>query len=404
MRLFDRKHEAMPRETLGQFQLERVQALVARLKRNVRRYRETLGDLKLESLAELPRLPMTEPEHLVAAFPYGMFALPLAEVIRLHSTVGPRGRPLVIGHTRNDLTHWGRLAARQLTAAGATSHDVIQICYEGGVFRGGTGYTMGAEHIEASVIPEDPFHIEYQLAMLQNYRVTVLITTPSNARDLAELLAAKRIDPQSLSLRVVLLSRPVSGAERADLETGLFAKVRCNFGLAEILDPGFCVQCAQGRFHVNEDHFLAECVGGELVVTTLCREAMPLLRYRTRVSCSLRAERCPCGRTGIVIEPGERLDGRLRVDETLLYPEQIADVLAGTRAAGEPFQIEIADRRVVILLQVTPRLFGDAVRVLGDLQQHIEAEFLARLGVKAEVRYVGRLGAGGVPGRAAGHS
>ena len=385
MRLFDRKHEAMPRELLSQFQLERMQALLARLKRNVRRYRELLGELRIDSLSDLGRLPMTEPEDLVAAFPYGMFALPLAEVIRLYSAVGPRGKPVVIGHTRNDLIQWGRLAARQLTAAGATSHDVIQICQEGSMLR---GYAMGAEQIEAAVIPEDPFHIEYQLAMLQNYRVTVLVTTPSNARELAELLAAKRLDPQSLSLRVVLLSRPVSASERDDLHAGLFAKVRCNFGVAEILDPGLCVECAQGRFHVNEDHFLVECVDGELIVTTLCREAMPLLRYRARVGCSLRQERCACGRTGVVLEPGERRDGRLRVSEMPLYREQIAEVLGGTRAAGEPFEVEITDRKVVIMLRVTPRLFGDTIRVLGDLKREIEGEFMTRLGVEAEVQYL----------------
>jgi len=387
MRIFDRKYETLPREELDQLQLERAQALLARIRRNVRRYREQIGDIRLDSLADLARMPVIAPEDLAAAFPYGMFALPLREVIRLHSAVGPEGQQLVIGHTRNDLTHWGRLVARQLAAAGVTANDVIQICFEPGILKGATGYTLGAEMLEASVIPEDPFHIEYQLTMLQNYRVSVLITTPSNARELADLLAAGHADPQSLSLRTVLLSRPVSGQERQELKTGLFADIRCNFGVAEILDPGFCVQCDAGHYHANEDQFIVETLNGELLVTTLCREAMPLLRYATRIACALRRDKCPCGRTGVIIEPGERTDGRLRVNEMPIYPRQISEVLARTRAAGQPFQVDISERRIGIALTVTPGLFSDTMRALIDLKKEIETEFQERLGIEAEVSF-----------------
>jgi phenylacetate-CoA ligase len=388
MSMLDVKRETMSRDQMSQVQIERLQALLARLKRNVRRYRELLGDARIDSLTDLPALPATSAEDLVAAFPYGMFALPLREVIRLHSVVGPAGRQLAIGHTRNDLVHWGRLAARQMAAAGVTAHDVILICFEAGVFKGATGYTLGAEVIEASVIPEDPFHVDYQLAMLQNYRATVLITSPTNARKLVDLLRNRRIDPQSLALRAVLLSRPVSAQEREDLRAGLFADVRCNFGVSEILDPGLCVECEAKRFHVNEDQFLVECEGGELLVTTLCREAMPLLRYRTQVACALRRERCPCGRTGVILEPGDRLDGRLRVNEMPLYPEQISDVLAHTRAVGHRFRTEISERGIVIYLGMTGALMGDTIRSLQGLEQIVKWEFHERLGIDAEVRYV----------------
>ena len=388
MKILDRNYETMPANELAHFQLERLQALLARLKRNVRRYRELMGDTRVESLADLSRLPITTPEDLVAAFPYGMFALPLREVIRLHSTVGPEGRQLLIGHTRNDLRHWGRLIARQLAAAGATAHDVLQICFQAGISGKALGYLLGAEMIEASVISEDHFHIEYQLAMLQNCRATVLVTTPTDARALLELLGKRRIDPHSLNLRVVLLSRPVSAVEREEIATGLSAGVWSSFGIDEILDPGLCVECSKGRFHVNEDQFLVEIQDGELLVTTLCREAMPLLRYRTRTACEIRREPCDCGRTGVILQPGERLDGRFRVNERPLYAAQIAGVLAQTPAAGYPFHLDISERRVLVSVEITPDVFVDTMGALAELKYTIQSEFLARLGIEVKVQYV----------------
>lgn len=387
MTIFDPANEALRPDLREQVQLERLQALLARVRRNVRRYREQLGDLRLESLADVERLPFTSPEDLVHAFPYGMFALPLREVIRLHSAVGPGGRQLVVGHTRNDLGHWARLAARQLVAAGVNSSDVIQICFGGGFFGQSLGCLLGAELIEASVIPEDTFHMEYQLEVLRNYRANVLITTPTNAQDLVEMLGTRGIDPQSLHLKTLILTRPVTAEQRDRLHTGLFADVRCNFGVSEILNPGLCVECEKGHLHVNEDHFLVEIVDGELVVTTLTREAMPLLRYRSRVSATIERRKCACGRTGVIVTPGPRLDGRLRVNEMPLYEPQIAEVLAKTKAAGQPFTVEISERSLSVAVEISEQFFGDQMRVLADLREEIQAEFLSRLGIHVEVRY-----------------
>lgn len=388
MTVFDPKNEKLRADVLEQIQLERLQALLARLKRNVRRYRELLGDTVVSAVVDVTRLPLTTAADLLAAFPYGMFALPLREVARLHSAVGPGGRQLVCGFTRNDLDTAGRLVARQLVAAGVTANDVLQVCF-GGIFLGQSlNYKRGAELIEAAVIPEDTLHTEYQLEILKSYRTTVLITSPANARDIMELMRHQRMDPQALHLRTLLLTRPVSAMEREALEVGLFAKVRCNFGIEEVMDPGFCVECEDGHLHVNEDHFLAEAVDGELVVTTLTREAMPLLRYRTRVGCSLRREKCGCGRTGTIVVPGARLDGGLRVNEMPLYREQIEAVLAKTRLAGQPFRLEIAERHITVAVEITDSLFMDEMRRFVDLRQDVQTEFLARLGVRAEVRYV----------------
>ncbi len=392
MNLFDPRNESLERERLEQFQLERLQALLARLKRNVRRYRETLGDVRLASLEDLAGLPVTEPDDLTAGFPYGMFALPLREVMRLHSIVGPSGKQLVIGHTRNDLTHWGRLVARQFSAIGINAHDVMQIYFAPGAFEAAFGFMRGAETIEASVAPDDPFHIEYQLATLINYRVTVLITTPGNAFQLAALMDRAGRAPQDLPLRHVVLSRPVSAEERERLRSDLFADVTCAFGVDEILNPGLCVECAHGRQHVNEDQFLVETRDSELLVTTLCREAMPLLRYATRIAGDLCREECPCGRTGIVVRPRGRLDNRLLINETPLYREQIETVLAGTAAANHDFTLETSERGVVVSILVTADLFRDTMRELLDLKETIIRELAARLGIPADVRFRDRVG------------
>lgn len=366
MNTFDRRYELMPRPELEQLQLERLQALLARLRRNVRRYREKLADARVESLADLARLPFTTPEEMAASFPYGMFAFPLREVIRLHSTLGPEGSPLVIGHTRNDLAQWGRLVARQLVASGITANDVVQVSLGGAVHAGASGYVLGAELIGASVIAEDPLHIDYQLAMLQNYRPTILITNPTNARALSRTLERRRVDPQSLHLRTVLLSRPVDQETRQQLAAGLFAAVQCNFGVGEILDPGLCVECAAGQLHVHEDQFLAEVCAGELIITTLGREAMPLLRYQTRIAAELRRDKCACGRTAALLRAGPRLDARLRVQETSFYTRQIAGILAQTRAAGHRFRLEASEQHLLVAIEISETLFAGTLSAAED--------------------------------------
>jgi len=388
MRCFDSRNEMMPREELEQFQLERLQSLVTRIRRNVRQAKTRISDKQIESLAELSEISPLTPDELVENAPYGMFALPLREVIRLQSAIGPNGSQLVIGHTRNDLINWGRLVARQLVAAGVTAHDVIQICFVDGTFEKALGCLLGAELIEASVIPQEPFHIDLQLAMMQNYRATVLITTPSNAIDLASLLKEKGIEPQALQLKSIILSRLVTPDEKQEIESGLMADVYSLFGIGEVLDPGICVQCEEGCRHINEDQFIAEIQDGELLITTLCREAIPLLRYRTGISAEIRRVECPCGRTGAMLVPGERLDNRLLINETPVYEVQIRDILAATIGKEHPFQLEITGRKLVIHLEITRSFFSDKMRELSGVKEHLQSELLNRLGIESEIIYV----------------
>jgi len=396
MSVFDRRNEMMPRAELEQVQLERLQALVARLRPNVRRYRERLTEARVESLADLGRLCFTTPEDMVESFPYGMFAFPLREIIRLYSTLGPEGRPLVTGHTRNDLTQWGRLAARQLAAAGVTANDVVQVSLGRTADSSAAGYVLGAELLEASVIAEDPLHMDYQFEILKNYRPTFLITTPTHAVELTRTMESRRMDPQSLQLRAVILSRPVAQDLREQLASGLFASIKCNFGVPEVLDPGLTLECEAGRMHEQEDQFLPEIQDGELVITTLGREALPLLRYRTRVSAVLQRDKCPCGRCGAVIQPGPRLDQQLRVNEIEFYTREVSEVLEQTRAAGNAIRLEAGERRLVVNVEMSERLFAKALTSPAESKREIESEIFTRLGIEAEVRYVQPKGRGEV--------
>jgi phenylacetate-CoA ligase len=388
MSVFDPRNEMMPRAELEQLQLERLQALVTRLRRNVRRYREKLADARVESIPDVERLPFTSPEDMVESFPYGMFAFPLREIIRLYSILGPEGRPLVTGHTRNDLTQWGRLAARQLAAAGVTANDVVQVSLGRMADSSSAGYVLGAELLEASVIAEDPQHMDYQFEILKNYRPTFLVTTPTHAVELTRTMEKRRMDPQSLQLRAVILSRPVPKELRDQLAAGLFAVIKCNFGIPELLNPGVTLECEHGQMHVQEDQFLPEIQNGELILTSLGREALPLLRYRTRVSATLHQERCSCGRAGAVLQPGARLDQQLRVSEIEFYAGQISEVLEQTRAAGNAIRLEAGERRLTVMVEMSERLFATALTSPAESKREIESEIFARLGIEAEVQYV----------------
>ena len=387
MDTFDPRLENMSRRDLEQTQLERLQALIARLKRSVRHYHDKLGDVRVTDLAALRELPLTGPEDLAAAFPYGMLALPLREVMRIQATVGPGGAQLVSGYTRNDLVQWGRLVARQYAAASISSHDVIQVAVDGGALPGAHGYELGAEQLCASVVAEDPYCVEHQLELLRNYRATVLVTTPTRAAALAALMAAEGVDPHALSLQAILLSRPIAEAEREALKQALFVEVRNGFGVQEVIDPGLCVEYAEGRLHINEDHFLAEIVDNELVLTTLCREAMPLLRYRTRMGASLSREDCRCGRTGVVVTPRLRLDNRCLVGERWIDRAQVVNLLDRTPLRGHETKIVMTANTVVVTVVLTNELFQDTVRSLEALQTAVAARFLSELGIVCELRF-----------------
>ena len=317
MTIWDPRNETMPREDLDQLQLERLQTTLNRVHRSVAFYRGRFGEQGFDpgdfrSLDDLRRLPFTTRAELAQHHPYGLFAVPLREVVRLHAaSTATGGRQVVVGHTARDIRTWGELVARVLVAGGVTRDDVVQIAFDYGIFPDGFGFHYGAERIGASVIPTSAARIAHQLEIMRDYRSTVLIAPPSVARSLADHLVTESIDPKTLFLRVGVFSAEFWGEPlRRDLESRLAIRAADAYAVGEVMGPGVAGECAaRAGLHLQEDHFLAEIVDpatgavlppgatGELVLTTLTREAFPLIRYRTGDLTSLDPALCACGRT-----------------------------------------------------------------------------------------------------------
>jgi len=294
MKLWDPLHETMPREDLAQLQLEKLQATLNRVYKNVTHYRKmfsTLGIIPedIQSLADLSHLPFTNKDDLRQNYPYGMFAVPLREVVRIHSSSGTSTKPIVVGYTKNDIRTWSNLAARFMTAAGVTSDDLVQIAFLYGLYTGAFGIHYGAEAIGASVIPMSTGNTEKQVMIMQDYRSTVLVCTPSYAVTLVDFMERHGIDPKGLTLRVGLFGgEPWSEALRKEIEDRLAITATDNYGVSEVMGPGIAGEClCKNGMHLFEDAFLPEIIDpatgqnlppgsiGELVLTTLSREAFP---------------------------------------------------------------------------------------------------------------------------------
>src|SRR5512137_746366 len=293
--IWDQSHECMPREELEQLQLERLQAALNRAYKNVTCYRRRFDELGIvpedvQSLTDLRRLPFTIKDDLRLNYPYGMFAVPLREVVRIHSSSGTTGKPTVVGYTRNDLKTWSNLVARFMTAVGVTHDDVVQIAFGYGMFTGAFGLHYGAETIGASVIPMGAGNTEKQIMIMQDYKTTVLVGTPSYAITIADKMEKMGVDPKALSLKVGLFGgEPWSEAMRREIEGRLCLIATDNYGLSEIIGPGVAGECIhKDGMHIFEDSFLPEIIDpdtgtvlppgsiGELVLTTLNKEALPL--------------------------------------------------------------------------------------------------------------------------------
>jgi len=318
--------ERMTREALEQLQLERLQSTLYRVGTHVPFYRRKFEELQLDydnfrDLRDLRKLPFTTKQDLRDNYPYGLFAVPLRDVVRVHSSSGTTGVATVVGYTRNDIKNWSNLVARVLTAAGVTADDVIQIAFGYGLFTGGFGLHYGAERIGASVIPISSGNTKRQIQIMQDFKTTALVCTPSYALIIADTLMEMGINPSGLSLRVGLFgAEPWSEAMRREINEKLSIVATDNYGLSEVMGPGVAGECREcNGLHINEDHFLVEVIDpvtlepvepgetGELVITTLTKEAFPMIRYRTRDLTRLLPEPCPCGRTFARME---RITGR----------------------------------------------------------------------------------------------
>ncbi|MFW6139454.1 MAG: phenylacetate--CoA ligase family protein, partial [Spirochaetota bacterium] len=294
MPIWNKKYETMPREQLEQEQIERLQQTLVRVYRRVSYYHELFNRIgfdpfEITTLDDLKKIPFTSKETLRLAYPYDMFAVPLREVVRMHSTSGTTGQPLVVGYTKNDIEHWSELTARVLYGGGVTREDILQICFPYGLFTGGFGFHYGAEKIGASVIPSSEADMYNQITIMKDYRTTAFVCAPTYAALIAETMEERSMTPAELCLRKALLgAEPWSEDFRTYLEETLAISVTDNYGLTEIMGPGVSFECRQKEgLHISEDHFIPEIIDpdteqvlpygekGELVLTTITKEAFP---------------------------------------------------------------------------------------------------------------------------------
>jgi phenylacetate-CoA ligase len=412
MQMWDPQAESLSRRDLEQIQLERLQASVNRAYKNVAFYYRRFHQLGLhpediQSLRDLSRLPFTTKDDLRDNYPYDMLAVPLREVVRLHASSGTTGKPTVCGYTAEDLKTWADLVARVLTAGGVTKDDLVQISFGYGLFTGAFGHHYGAERIGASVIPASVGNTERQVRIMQDFRTTALVGTPSYALHIAEVMEDLGVNPKGLSLRVGLFgSEPWSERMRQEIQTRLNLSATDNYGLSEVLGPGVSGECeCKNGLHLAEDHFLPEIVDpdsgeplppgseGELVLTTLTREAIPILRFRTRDITSLNPEPCACGRTLVRMKRVmHRTDDMLIIRGVNVFPSQVEAILAEIEGVQPHYQI-ILDRKGAlddfqILVEVSPQIFAGEVRILVEMEEFIRSRVGSELGVSPQVKLV----------------
>jgi phenylacetate-CoA ligase len=410
--IWDRRHECMPREEIEQLQLERLQSTLNRVYRNVAFYKRRFDQLKIspddiQNKSDLTRFPLTAKEDLRQSYPYGMFALTLRDVVRIHASSGVTGKSAVTGYTRNDLQHWSQLTARVLSAGGVTKDDVVQITFKYGLFTGAFGLHYGAELIGASVIPMSTGNTGKQMTIMQDYKTTALVSTPSYALFLARSIARQGIDPKSLSLKLGLFGgEPWSDSMRRDIEGSLFISATDNYGVSEVMGPGVAAECeCKNGLHIYEDHFIPEIIDpqtlktlpsgseGELVLTTLNKEAFPLVRYRTRDMTSLDYSPCACGRTLVRMKKVlRRSDDTLFIKGIKVFPSQIEAILMEAEGVEPHYQI-IADRLegadiLELKVEVTEDVFSDEIKSLQNIAAKIERKLREVIGVTAKVKLV----------------
>lgn len=397
--------EAMDRNEIEQLQLERLEATLNRVQRSVpfyqRRFAEAGFDPEgLRSLDDLRRLPFTEKRDLRDNHPYGMFAVPLRDVVRVHASSGTTGLATAVGYTKNDLRTWSDLVARVLVAGGVGKDDVVQVAFDYGLFTGAFGFHQGAERLGASVIPVSSASARRQVGILRDYRSTALVCTPSHALTLADAALDAGVKPGSLSLRFGLFgAEPWSESMRAELQAKLKLVATDNYGLSEVGGPGLAGECLERQgLHVAEDHFLVEVIDpetlapvpdgtvGELVVTTLTREAMPVIRFRTHDLAALTRVPCACGRTLCRMSRVKgRTDDLILVKGARVFPSEIESVLLEVEGTEPHYEIvlERRDGQDEALVRVEALAPGDEA-----LRAAVARRLASELGVSVLVELV----------------
>jgi phenylacetate-CoA ligase len=410
--IWNSQAETMPRGKLRELQSERLRVVLKTVCEKVPFYREHFSKLGLRAEAvkdinDLSKIPFTKKADLQAGYPYGMFAVPMRDVVRIHSSSGTTGQPTVVGYTRTDIENWAELIARLLTAGDVTRDDIVQIAFGYGLFTGGFGLHYGAEKIGAAVVPVSSGNTGRQIMVMKDFGTTALVCTPSYALYLAEAIAEKNIGRNELSLRVGMFgAEPWSENMRKEIESRLQISATDNYGLSEVMGPGVSMECGEKHgMHISEDHFIPEIIdpdtgevqppgtSGELVLTTLTREAIPVIRYRTRDITSLIAEPCPCGRTFVrMTKPTGRTDDMLIIRGVNVFPSQIETVLMEMEETEPHYKLivtrEGALDNLEVQVEVNERFFSDEMRVMRAIEDKIRDNMRIMLGLTVKVKLV----------------
>lgn len=411
--IYDEEFETLPREALEAIQLKRLQRVVEKVYATVPFYKKAFDEKGIKPddirhLEDLQKLPFTMKQDLRDNYPFAMFATPMQNVVRIHASSGTTGKPTVVGYTRRDIDTWSELMARTLAAAGTHKGDIVHNAYGYGLFTGGLGFHYGAERLGASVIPVSGGNTKRQVLLMKDFGPTVLTCTPSYALRLAEVADDEGVDFKSLKFKVgVFGAEPWSENMRREIEKKLGLDAVDIFGLSEIIGPGVAVECVEAKqgLHIFEDHFIPEVIDpetgqvlpygepGELVFTTLTKEAFPLIRYRTRDLSTLYREPCKCGRT--LVRMGRitgRSDDMLIIRGVNVFPSQIESVLMARKDVA-PYYLLIVERKgrmdsLGVDVEINEDVFSGDVKDLQHKEREIEKDIKDMLGVSCKVRLV----------------
>ena len=412
MGYYQKEIECMPREQLEKLQSERLVWQVKRMYENVPLFRERMDEKGLKpsdikGVDDLHLLPFSYKQDLRDNYPYGLFAVPMKDIVRVHASSGTTGKQIVVGYTRRDLDNWADCMARQLAAAGADENDFIQVSYGYGLFTGGLGAHGGAERLGATAIPTSSGNTRRQIQTMIDFGTTVLCCTPSYAMYLAESIEEMgKVDELHLKAGV-FGAEPWTEDMRHAIESKLHIKAYDVYGLSEIMGPGVSYECeCQKGMHVCEDMFIPEIIdpetgenlpegeSGELVFTTITKEGFPVIRYRTRDICSLNYEKCACGRTFVRMnKPTGRSDDMLIIRGVNVFPSQIEEVLLRVGGNVTPnYQILVGRENntdtLEVLVEMSDKLFADDIKSIEKIERSIKEQLRSVLGLSAKVRLV----------------
>ncbi len=412
MSYWDKEKECMSRSDLEKLQLRRLKETVFRLYAFVPAYQQKMDEAgikpdDIKSLDDLKKLPFTTKNDLRDNYPFGLFALPMSEVVRVHSSSGTTGKPTVVGYSKKDIDTWAELMARALTSAGASRLSVIQNAYGYGLFTGGLGVHYGAEKLGASVIPTSGGNTKRQIMLMQDFGTTVLTCTPSYALLMYEVMEEMGVSSSDLKLKAGIFgAEPWSENMRREIEKKLGINAFDIYGLSEIIGPGVAIECyCKKGLHIAEDHFIAEIIDpetgevlpegafGELVITTITKEALPIIRYRTRDLTVLNKNVCECGRTHVRMEKVlGRSDDMVIIRGVNVFPSMVEHVLLNIPGV-EPYYLLVVDRKgnldqLEVQVEVSESVFSDEIRKLEELGAKITKELESALGVSVKVRLV----------------